>query len=45
MQKEKFLSLIRSHLFIFVFIHCSRRWIQKDIAAVYVKECPVYVFL
>ena len=29
---QKFLSLIRSHLFIFVFIF-SRRWMQKDIAA------------
>ena len=31
---QKLLSLIRSHLFIFVFI-----FIQKDIAVIYVKEC------
>ena len=27
------------------YFHYSRRWIQKDIAAMYVKECLTYVFL
>ena len=40
---EKLLSLIRSHLFtLIIFI---RRWIQKDIAKILVKECSAYVFL
>ena len=35
---QKCLSLIRSHLFIFVFIvHYSRRWVIKDFAAIYVR--------
>ena len=33
---QKFLSLIRSQLFIFVFI--SRSWVKKNIAVIYVKE-------
>ena len=33
---QKLLSLIRSQLFIFVFI--SRSWVKKDIAVIYVKE-------
>ena len=33
---QKLLSLISSHLFIFAFIS-FRRWIQKNIAAIYVK--------
>ena len=33
---QKLLSLIRSHLFIFYF-NFSRRWIQKNIAVIYVK--------
>ena len=37
--------LTRSHLFISVWFHYSRGWIQKDIAAIYVEECPTYVFL
>ena len=41
---QKLLSLIRSRLFLFYF-HYSRRWIQKDIAAIYVKVCSAYVFL
>ena len=37
--------LIGSHLFIFVFISFTfGRWIQKNIAAIYVKECSGYVF-
>ena len=38
------LSLIRSHLFIFVFIFI-RRWVKKDLSVVYVKECSSYVVL
>ena len=34
---QKLLSLIRSHVFIFVFTSFGRQ-IQKNIAAVYVKE-------
>ena len=38
--------LTGSHLFIFVFISFTFRWwIQKNIAAVYVKQCSGYVFL
>ena len=33
---QKLLTLIRSHLFLFFHFHYSRRWIQKDIAAVYI---------
>ena len=43
------LSLIRSHLFIFVFIFITLGgwsfWIQKDIAVIYVKECFACVVL
>ena len=36
---EKLLSLIRSHLFIFVFyFHYSRRWVIKDLPLIYVIE-------
>ena len=35
---QKLLSLIKSHLFLFLF-HYFRRWIQKNAAAIYVKEC------
>ena len=41
---QKLLSLMRSHLFIFAFIY-FRRWIQKNISVIYVKECSAYVFL
>ena len=41
---QKLLSLIKSHLFLFLF-HYFRRWIQKNAAAIYVKECSAYVFL
>ena len=37
-------SLIRSHLFIFAFIS-FRRWIQKNIAAIYAKEYSACVLL
>ena len=43
---QKLLSLIRSHLFYFCFyVHYSRRPVQKDISAIYVKQCSAYVFL
>ena len=42
---QKLLSLIRSHLFIFVFIHYSGRWVVEDLAVIYVRECSAYVFL
>ena len=43
---QKLLSLIRSHLFIFVFISIySRRWVKEALAAIYVKECSACVFL
>ena len=41
---QKLLSLIKSHLFIFVFISVTlKRWVKKDFAVVYVKECFSYV--
>ena len=44
---QKLLSLIRSHLFIFVFISITlgRRWVMEDLAVIYVKECSAYDFL
>ena len=42
---QKLLSLIRSHLFTFVFFHYSRRWVIENLAVIYVKECNDYVFL
>ena len=43
---QKLRSLIRAHLFIFAFYFlCFRRWSQKNIAAIYVKECSASVFL
>ena len=42
----KLLSLTRSHLFIFVFISITLGdGSKKNIAEIYVKECPAYVFL
>ena len=41
---QNILSLIRSHLFIFVFISIMR-WIQKYFAVIYIKECSAHVFL
>ena len=41
---QKLRSVIRSHLFIFAFYFlCFRS--QKNIAAIYVKECSASVFL
>ena len=42
---QKLLSLIRSHLFTFVFICYSRRCVIEDLAFIYVIECSAYVFL
>ena len=43
---QKLLSLIRSHLFTFIFISVySRRWVIEDLALTYVTECSAYVFL
>ena len=42
---QKLLSLIKSHLFIFVFIFNTLRGGFKDVAVVYVRECLAYVFL
>ena len=43
---QKLLSLIRSHLFIFVFIFISLGGrSEKDLAEIYVKECSADVFL
>ena len=42
---KKLLSLISSHLFVFVFISIILGdGSKKDIAAVYVEECSAYVF-
>ena len=41
---QNLLSLIRSHLFIFVFIFTGR-WLQKDFDVIYVKECSACVSL
>ena len=43
---QKLLSLIRSHLLIFVFIFITLGGgSKKDIAVIYVRECSAYVFL
>ena len=43
---QKLLSLIRSHLFIFVFIFMTLGGgSKKDLAVIYVKECFSYIFL
>ena len=43
---QKFLNLIRSHLFIFVFISIPLgERSKKNIAAIYVNECSAYIFL
>ena len=40
---QKLLS--RSHLSVFVFIAISGRWVKKDVAVIYVKECSTCVYL
>ena len=42
---QKLLSLIRPHLFIFIYFHYSRRWIIEELGVTYVIECSSYVFL
>ena len=43
---QKLLSLIRSHLFTFVFISITLGgWVKEDLALIYVIECCAYVFL
>ena len=41
---QKLLSLIRSHLFVFIFI-TLRGGSKRNLAAVYVRECSAYIFL
>ena len=41
---QKLLSFIGSHLLYFCFyFHYSRRWVKKDLAVIYVKECCSYL--
>ena len=43
---QKLLSLMKSHLFIFVFtIMTLRGGSEKMLAVIYVRECLAYVFL
>ena len=42
---KKFLNLIRSHLFTFVFISITLGGGSEDLALTYVIECSAYVFL
>ena len=42
---HKLLSLIRRHLFTFVFISITVLWVVEDLALIYVTECSAYVFL
>ena len=43
---QKVLSLIKSHLFIFIFIFITLGGrVKKNIAMIYVKECSAYIFL
>ena len=43
---QKLLSFIRSHLSFLKFcFHFSRWWVKKDLAVIYVIECPACVFL
>ncbi|MCG5651141.1 hypothetical protein L0P53_14510, partial [Holdemanella sp. DFI.5.21] len=42
---QKLLSLIRSHLFVFVSVYITiRSGLKKDIPVIYVRECSAYVF-
>ena len=40
---QKLLSLIRSHLFTFVFISITLRWVIEHLALIYVIECSASV--
>ena len=42
---QKLLSLMRSHLFTFVFISVTRGGGHRGLALIYVIECSAYVFL
>ena len=42
---QKLLTLIRSHLFIFVFISGTPGGVIEDPTLIYVIECSAYVFL
>ena len=42
---QKLLILIWSYLFIFAFIFINLEVDQKDLAVIYIRECPAYVFL
>ena len=43
---QKFLSFIRSHLFIFCcYFHYSGRWIIEDLVVIYVRECSAYALI
>ena len=42
---QKVLSLIRSHLFIFVFISIILGGGSEDLAVIYVRQCSACVFL
>ena len=33
------------HVYFCFYFHYSRRWVKKDLAAIYVKECSAYVQL
>ena len=41
---QKLLNLIRSHLLFLLLFLLLRRWSQKSIATIYVKECSTYIF-
>ena len=41
---QKRLSLIRFHLFIFAFVSFAFETDPNNIAVIYVKDCPAYVF-
>ena len=41
---QKFLSLIRSHLFLFLF-PLLWEWVIEDLTVIYAIECSSYVFL
>ena len=44
---QKLSPLSRSHLlffFFYLYFHYSRKWIQKDVAPIYVNECTAVMF-
>ena len=43
---QKLLSLIRSHLFVFVSVFITiRSGLKKDIPVIYIREYSAYIFL